>query len=146
MFVLNQNADRGPGECGFLSTGRGLVGHTDDLELLHLAPNPTSASSCAPQGGKWETHRALQEGWLLLPPSTQKPLRVGAAGPPLSPHSPLAESFRVCPHCGRSRIVNPISTPRALSPQSQLGRPPHRCCLPASLAHRTSLDPLCPGS
>lgn len=89
MFVLNQNADRGPGGCGFLSTGRGLVGHAD-----------VGAGDARPGAATFGTESAFR--LLVRTPGremgdSQSPPGEMAAAASLNPETPAGGRSRTTP-------------------------------------------------
>lgn len=128
-----QKAGRPQGRAG--RDARPGAARTSALHLLVPAPGREMGQSRSPPGG---TAAAAPR----QPRNRPRPPRAGAAGPPLSPHAPLAESFGVRPHCGRRRRATPIATPCAYPAAPAAAAPDRRAHQPPS--HRPPLRLPCP--
>lgn len=108
----------------------------------HIRPPPPRLRLREGNGTVTESSRRDGCGCPRQPRNRPRSPRAGAAGPPLSPHAPLAESFGVRPHCGRRRRATPIATPCAYPAAPAAAAPDRRAHQPPS--HRPPLRLLCP--
>lgn len=98
----------------------------------HIRPLPPRPHPREGNGTVTESSRRDGSGCPRQPRNRPGPPRAGAAGPPLSPHAPLAESFGVRPPCGRRRRATPIATPCAYPAAPAAAAPDRRARQPPS--------------